>query len=83
MSNILIYVGAILIVCLIAKLLSAPLKLIWKLLINALIGGICLILVNFIGGFFQFHIDINFITALVAGVLGLPGIVILFILQML
>lgn len=83
MSSIFVYILAVIGVCLIAKLLSAPLKLIFKLLINAIVGAVALIIINYIGSFFAFHIDLNFITALIAGALGLPGIIILFILELL
>ena len=82
MQTILVYVLAVLGVCLIAKIFSAPLKLIIKLLANALVGGIALIIINWIGGIFNFHIDLNFFSALITGALGVPGIIILLILQM-
>lgn len=84
MSSILVYILAVIGVCLIAKLLSAPLKIVFKLFINAVVGAVALIIINYIGGlFFSFHIDLNFITALIAGALGVPGIVILVILELL
>ena len=82
MQTILVYILAVLGVCLIAKIFSAPLKLIIKLLANALVGGIALIIINWIGAFFGFHIDLNFFSALITGALGVPGIIILLILQM-
>lgn len=82
MSSILVYILAVIGVCLIAKLLSAPLKIVFKLLANAVIGAIVLLIINYIGSFFSFHIDLNFITALIAGALGVPGIIILFILEL-
>ena len=81
--EIIIYIAAIIGICLIAKLFAAPLKFILKLFVNALLGGIALIIINFIGQYFGFYINLNFVTAFVAGVLGLPGIAVLFILQML
>lgn len=82
MQNILVFVIAMIVVCVIAKLLSAPIKLIIKILVNALIGGIVLIILNWIGGNFGLHIDLNFLTALITGVLGVPGVIICLILQM-
>lgn len=81
-STILVYILAILGICLIAKIFSAPIKLVMKLLANAIIGGIALIIINWIGGFFNFHIDLNFITALITGALGVPGIIVLLIIEM-
>ena len=83
MSSILVYILSVIGVCLIAKLLSAPLKLVFKLVANAIMGAIVLIIINYIGSFFAFHIDLNFITALIAGALGVPGIIILFIIELL
>ena len=83
MSSILVYILAVIGVCIIAKLLSAPLKIVFRLLANAVIGAIALVIINYIGSFFSFHIDLNFITALIAGALGVPGIAILFILELL
>ena len=82
MQTILVYILAVLGVCLIAKIFSAPIKLIIKLLANALVGGITLIIINWIGAFFNFHIDLNFFSALITGALGIPGIIILLILKM-
>ena len=45
-------------------------------------GGIALIIINWIGAFFGFHIDLNFFSALITGALGIPGIIILVILKM-
>ena len=82
MQTILVYILAVLGVCLIAKIFSAPIKLIVKLFANALVGGITLIIINWIGGFFSFHIELNFFSALITGALGIPGIIILLILKM-
>ena len=41
--------------------------------------GIALIIINWIGAFFGFHIDLNFFSALITGALGVPGIIILLI----
>ena len=75
------YVFGIIVLFLIAKLLLIPIKIVWKLLINALVGGIALIILNFIGGFIGLHIDINIITALITGILGAPGVVMILIIQ--
>ena len=75
---ILIGVGVLFIVL---KLLALPMKLIIKLVINGLVGGVIIFLVNLIGANFGFTIDLNWITALIVGILGVPGVVIVAILQ--
>ncbi|MEN6349233.1 MAG: pro-sigmaK processing inhibitor BofA family protein [Syntrophomonas sp.] len=61
----------------IAQVFLKPVKLIWKLLINSIIGIILLLLTNYIGAYFAFDIPINIITVLTAGFLGIPGIILL------
>lgn len=75
---ILIGVGILFIVL---KLLALPMKLIIKLVINGIVGGILIFIVNLIGANFGFMIDLNWITALIVGILGVPGVVIVAILQ--
>lgn len=63
------------------KLLALPMKIIIKLVINGLVGGLVIFIVNLIGANFGFMIDLNWITALIVGFLGVPGVVIVTILQ--
>ncbi len=59
------------------KILAAPVKWIFKLLINAAIGFALLFLANFVGGFFNFEIPVNLLTCVIAGVFGVPGVIFL------
>ena len=63
------------------KLLALPMKLIIKLVINGLVGAVIIFVVNLVGANFGFAIDLNWITALIVGILGVPGVVIVAILQ--
>ena len=63
---------------LIIKLLKWPIKL----LINGIVGVILLYVANFIGEYFNFYITINPITALIAGFLGIPGVIFLVIFKL-
>jgi inhibitor of the pro-sigma K processing machinery len=58
-------------------LLAKPLKWIFKFLLNALSGFIALVLINFVGGFFGFSLTVNFLNCLIAGFLGMPGVILL------
>jgi len=81
MSIFFAYACGLIILYIIAKLLFVPAKIVWKLIVNAFIGGITLLLVNFLGGGIGISIGINVVTALVAGVFGVPGVVLLLIAQ--
>ena len=63
-------------------LLLAPLKFIMKLLVNGLLGGLMLLVINLIGGFFSVTIAINPLSAVIAGYFGLPGIILLLLLKL-
>ncbi len=69
------------VVYLLGNILLKPLKLVFKIIINSFFGLILLWAFNFIGGFVDFFIPLNLVTVLVAGFLGLPGLVLLIILK--
>ncbi len=72
----LIFAGAILAVLVIVKLLAWPIKKIMGLVINIAIGIVLLFLFNMYGaGILGFVLPINWITALIVGVLGIPGFI--------
>lgn len=65
------------------KLLAAPMKLIFKLLLNALFGFLALFVVNFIASYAGFYLHYTLINSLVVGILGVPGVIILVVLELL
>ena len=56
-------------------------KVVLKLALNSLIGGAAILLVNALGAQWDIFIPLNILNALIVGVLGLPGAVLLLILQ--
>lgn len=52
-----------------------------KLVLNSILGGVLIIIINTIGANFGFHIGLNIITSIFVGILGLPGAGLLVILQ--
>ena len=83
MENILALIVPVLIAIFVIKLLLSQVKLIWKLAVNSLSGFICLWLLNLASGLTGIVFEINFITALVVGFLGIPGILLLLAFQFL
>lgn len=73
-------IGIVLLVILV-KLLAWPLKILWKLIINGVLGAVLLVLVNLVGGSFGLTIGVNAVTALIAGFFGVPGVIFLIIFQ--
>ena len=62
---------------LLIRLLAAPMKLIWKLLVNSGCGFLCLWLLNSMAGFTGLLFPVNAVTCLISGFLGIPGIMLL------
>lgn len=58
----------------VSKSVVKPLRWMWRGVIYSAIGGMVLLVVNWIGSFFGFEIAINPITATITGVLGVPGV---------
>lgn len=77
------YVFGLILLYFIARILLVPLKLIGRLLLNGVVGGILLFVFNLVGGYFSLYLPINPITAMVVGFLGIPGVVLLVALQQL
>lgn len=75
------YAFGLFLLYLIARLFFVPLRILMRLLYNGIIGGLLLWLVNLVGSFFGVTIPINPITALAAGFLGVPGVVLLLLLR--
>jgi len=71
----------ILLVVLLFKIIKTPLKWAFKLLLNAASGFIALVILNFFGGFVGLNLAVNLVNCLVAGILGLPGVVLLLLLE--
>ena len=59
---------------LIGWLLLVPMRFLWRLLAGSLLGGLALWLVNHFGALVNFSLPLNPFTALLTGLLGLPGL---------
>ncbi len=72
-----------LLVLLLLRLMILPIKLLWKLLVNGGCGLICLWLLNTTAYATGFSLPINAVTVLISGFLGLPGICLVALLEIL
>jgi len=64
------------------RLFSAPLKLALKVLLNTLLGFAALFLLNLAAPLTGFTLGLNLFNAVVIGVLGIPGLVLLVLLKL-
>ncbi len=81
-DNIIIaYAVGLVILFMLLKVFFTPVRIAFKLLVNAVCGGIVLFIFNLAGAVIGLQIGINAVTATVAGLLGIPGIAIILLLQ--
>lgn len=78
---LLLLCGGALLVFLSLKVLSSPLKVLGRVGLNTLLGLGALLLVDAVTPLTGIHLGLNLINSLVVGVLGLPGLGLLLLLQ--
>lgn len=61
------------------KLLLLPVKMIGKLIANSLLGAGLIALINIVGGGLGIGIPLNVVNAIITGILGVPGAVMLLV----
>ena len=74
-TNLIIYLACICFLFIFGKVFIVPIKKILKLVINSILGGVTIFLINLLGGIWGFHIGLNVFTSILVGLLGLPGAV--------
>ncbi len=78
MELVVAFAIGLIVLCLIGKFVSLPVKLLWKMITNSIVGAVMLWIVNLFGA----GIQITFIKALVAGVFGIPGVLVVVLLSL-
>jgi inhibitor of the pro-sigma K processing machinery len=81
LSVIFAYALGLILLYVIGYILLFPIKVIIKLIYNGIIGGLLLLIANIIGKLVGYSLVINPMTALIAGFLGVPGVIMLIFLQ--
>ena len=76
-----IFAVSVIAIVIVAKILSWPLKKILKLVLNTVIGRVLVLIINTLGGGIGLHIPFNIVTSIVVGILGIPGVLGLVILN--
>lgn len=79
--KVFLYIAGIIAACLLMVLFARPIRAIFKIAVNSAIGGVAIVIFNFVSQLFGFFIGVNALTALTVGILGMPGFVMLLMLQ--
>ena len=81
LMDIQVVIEAVFLVWLVIRLFRRPIRWILKLLLNTAIGFAALFLLNFFGSAIGITLGLNWINALVIGVAGFPGLVLLLLIK--
>ena len=63
--NLITYLACICFLFIFGRIFILPLKKIFKLIVNSILGGICIYIINLVGATFNFHIGLNFFTSMI------------------
>lgn len=83
LNTVIPYVIGVIILFFFGKIFVLPIKSILKLIGNSILGAILIYVINLVGGVFNFHIGLNFITILFVALLGVPGAIVLTLIKIL
>lgn len=67
----------------VTRVMRKPFKWLVKLTVNCTIALVSILAINFMGKFIGFHLPINPISVLGVGVLGIPGMILLIVMNFL
>lgn len=80
---ILAYSAGIMLIFMISWIFVKPLRFLSKLILNSLLGALFLIIFNYFGQYTGVYIGVNIISALLLGILGIPGFIAILIAKLL
>lgn len=63
------------------KVFTMPIRLLFRLMWNGIVGLVLLIVFNAVGGLIGVTVGINAVSCLVTGILGIPGLGLLLLLK--
>ena len=81
-NAIITFLACVFVLFILGKIFMLPVKFIFKIILNSIIGGLLIFLINLVGNSFDFHIGLNLFTAVFVGILGIPGAIVLVLIQL-
>lgn len=82
-NSIIAFIACIFFIFIVGKIFILPLKTILKFILNSVVGGIMIFIINLIGGLWNFHIGLNIFTSIIVGILGVPGTILVIMIKLL
>ena len=81
LSVVLMIAAAVLLLMLFIRIIRLPLKWMFKGLLHAAVGFVALFIFNFLGSWINVELELNLFNALITGIFGVPGVLILLIIK--
>ena len=81
MTTWILWIGGLLVVGILYKVFTAPVRLLFKFAFNTLLGFVALVLLNKFGGAIGVELGVNWINAAAVGLLGVPGLALLLLVR--
>ena len=78
LTEVLIFLAVVALIMIFLRIFHVGVKIIVRLLINALVGGLILFLINLIPGI---DLPINIFTAVMTGIFGIPAVLVILIIS--
>lgn len=75
------FLGGIILAYVLVRFLAVPFKYIWQIAGSLAKGAAVLLLINVMGLAFAFGLPFNVVNALIVGYLGVPGIILVVLVQ--
>ena len=82
-NNIIAFVACLFFLFIVGRVFIVPIKTILKFILNSIMGGFIILIINIIGGYFGFHIGLNIVTSIIVGILGIPGAILVILIKLL
>lgn len=79
MENIIWFIVGIVVLLIVVRIFSWPIKILIRLLVNGVLGYILLNILNYFGQSINIIVPITGVSSLIAGILGIPGVIFLII----
>ncbi len=73
----------LILIYIVVRVMFKPIKWLVKLIVNSIVALVGIMVINIIGNYFGYHLPINPVSVIGVGVLGVPGLFLLILMNFL
>jgi inhibitor of the pro-sigma K processing machinery len=71
----------LILIYIVVRVMFKPIKWLVKLIVNSILALVGIMVINIIGNYFGYHLPINPVSVIGVGVLGVPGLLLLILMN--